>query len=174
MKTLILCCLFCLSAVTYGAENKAEVLFTTINQRLGYMQDVALYKAQNNLAIENTERELVVLQKAKQAAAAKGLDPLLVAGFFKAQIAAAKAIQYRYRADLLSAPIEKAPLDLNKEIRPALIKLGNQIIEQMGAYIEQHGSFTPSQQNEFFKHVNQIYLSEADKQKLFNGLLKIR
>ncbi len=105
------------SALTPNTQD-AEALFETINQRLSYMKDVGLYKAQNQLAIENVERERVVLNSAKTAAAEKGLDADAVAGFFTAQISAAKAIQYRYRADLLSQPSQRQPLDLNAEIRP--------------------------------------------------------
>ncbi|NQZ12021.1 MAG: gamma subclass chorismate mutase AroQ [Algicola sp.] len=155
-------------------DNKATALFETINQRLGYMTDVALYKAQNQLAIENTKREIVVINSAKASAAEAGLDPARVEAFFKAQISAAKAIQYRYRAELLSQPIERLPLDLNKEIRPALIKLGHQIIEQMAGYVKQHGAFKPEQWAAFLKIVNQQYLSKMDKTRLFEGLLRIR
>ena len=174
MKKIMLWCLFCISGLAHASNDKAMELFETINQRLGYMTDVALYKAQNQLAIENTKREIVVINSAKASAAKAGLDPAKVETFFKAQISAAKAIQYRYRAQLLTQPIERLPLDLNKEIRPALIRLGNQIIEQMAAYVKQHGGFKVEHRAAFMKIVNQEYLNKMDKNKLFEGLLKIR
>ena len=166
-----------LSITTFGVSantQDAEALFDTINQRLSYMKDVGLYKAQNQLAIENVERERVVLNSAKTAAAEKGLDADAVAGFFTAQISAAKAIQYRYRADLLSQPSQRQPLDLTAEIRPALLTLGHSISAQMAAYIAKNGRFKPSQRSRFLRIVDQQYLFKADKQRLFDGLLKIK
>lgn len=178
MKALILGCLLGFSALmSIGASagnNSAQMLFETINQRLSYMEDVGLYKAQNQLAIENIDREVIVLNSAKAAAASKGLDAERVAAFFSAQISAAKAIQYRYRADLLSAPSDREPLDLNDKIRPALITLGDQIITQMAAYISENGQFKQSQRGQFFRIVDQYYLSKPDKQRLFDGLLQIQ
>lgn len=173
-KSLLSLCLLLSTCITNAATDDPQALFNTINQRLGYMQDVALYKAQNQLAIENNQREVTVLQNAKNTAAAKGLDAQRVEAFFIAQISAAKAIQYRYRADLLSQPIERLPLDLNKHIRPALITLGNKIIEQMATYIAANGGFKTSQRELFFSIVKRRYLSETDKQRLFEGLLQVK
>jgi chorismate mutase len=174
MKMIILGCLLCMSTMVSANDDKATALFETINQRLDYMTDVALYKAQNQLAIENTKREVVVINSAKASAAKAGLDPARVERFFKAQISAAKAIQYRYRAELLTQPIERLPLDLNAQIRPALIKLGNKIIEQMADYVKQQGGFKAEQRAVFLKIVNQDFLSKMDKDKLFEGLLRIQ
>ena len=86
-----------------GRSNLCRI-FSTINERLSYMEDVALFKAQNHLPIEDIQRESVVINKAKVSASEQGLDPEIVKDFFQAQISVAKAIQYRYRADLLSQP----------------------------------------------------------------------
>jgi len=162
------------SSENHSSSNKsAQALFKVINQRLGYMQDVALFKAQNQLAIENLPREKVVLDAAVKNATTAGLNARQVRGFFRAQINAAKAIQYRYRAKLLTDPVEKLPPDLNGHIRPALIKLGDKIIRSMTAHIKQFGSFEKSQKELFFAIVNNQLLSSSDKQKLFNGLIAI-
>ncbi|MFT4925108.1 MAG: chorismate mutase [Phenylobacterium sp.] len=73
---LILSCVFSISITANAADNStmAQTLFKTINQRLSYMEDVALYKAQNQLAIENIKREVVVLNGAKKAASKQGLN----------------------------------------------------------------------------------------------------
>jgi chorismate mutase len=97
-----------------------------------------------------------------------------VEGFFIAQISVAKAIQYRYRADLLSQPSDRAPLDLNEQIRPALIKLGNLIIAQMATTLGQDGPFKASQRELFFQALQHRYISDADKQLLFDGLLGVK
>lgn len=103
MKKVIGYCLFVIFSFHANAEeNAASTLFKTINDRLSYMEDVALFKAVNHLPIEDSVREKKVIANAKTSAASKGLDPDSVEAFFEAQISVAKAIQYRYRADLLS------------------------------------------------------------------------
>ncbi|MDC1287598.1 chorismate mutase [Gammaproteobacteria bacterium] len=156
------------------AEIISSELFKAINDRLGYMEDVALFKAQNHLAIENIEREKVVIDKAKISAHEKGLDPDSVEEFFKAQISVAKAIQFRYRADLLSQPSFREPKDLKREIRPQLLSLGDQIIQQMARYIEAYGSFKPTGFADFDAAINVAYVTTPDKQLLFEALQKVK
>ncbi len=86
------------------------------------MEDVALYKSNNNQAIKDKERELFIINNASLSAEKQGLNKESVIAFFRAQISAAKAIQYRYRADLLSKPTDKEPRNLDTVIGPALIK----------------------------------------------------
>ena len=128
MKKILLFAAMLLFSHQASAEVIASELFKAINERLGYMEDVALFKARRQLAIEDIEREKIVIEKAKKSAQNKGLDPDSVEAFFKAQISVAKAIQFRYRADLLSQPTSREPRDLKQEIRPQLISLGDQII----------------------------------------------
>ncbi len=81
-----------------------EYVASLINQRLSYMKDVAGSKEKNHLAIEDLFQEEKVLSKAELEAEKLGLDGKSVKFFMQAQIDAAKAIQYRYRADWLSIP----------------------------------------------------------------------
>lgn len=163
------------NATQNSAENdSAHQFFNTINQRLSYMPDVALYKAQHQLAIENIAREQVVINAAIKEASKLGLDSRKIRKFFVVQIDAAKAIQYRYRAELLSDPIEKLAPDLNQSIRPALIKLGDKINQQMAKHIKQFGVFKSSQQALFFRTIQQPLMSKRDKQRLFDALLAIK
>ena len=155
-------------------QDSAIALFILINQRLQFMPDVALYKAQNNLAIEHLEREQNVLKAAIASSKKQGLQAQSVKQFFQSQMDVAKAIQYRYRADLLSDPIEKPAPDLNKSIRPALIKLGDEIIVEMGRHINKYGKIDPSLNKLFDNSINHQYISKRDKQLLFQGLTKIR
>jgi chorismate mutase len=174
MKNIFLVCLLSIVSLQVNAEVTSAQLFRTINQRLGYMEDVALFKAQNHLPIEDIQRENVVIEKAKVFASEQGLDPESVEDFFQAQIVVAKAIQYRYRADLLSQPSVRLPRDLQKEVRPALIRLGNQIIEQMAAYCNDHDEFQQTQLPEFNEAITVKYVTETDKQLLFKALLKVK
>ncbi|MFQ9621615.1 MAG: gamma subclass chorismate mutase AroQ [Enterobacteriaceae bacterium] len=75
-----------------------------INERLSLMKDVAGYKAQHHQAIEDLQQEKKVLESATADADSLGLKGESVRPFIQAQMDAAKAIQYRYRADWLAAP----------------------------------------------------------------------
>ena len=157
-----------------AAQPPSADLFQAIGNRLGYMQDVALYKAVNFLAIEDVDRERAVLASAVAHAASAGLDPASVESFFKAQIAVAKAIQYRYRAELLSMPELEPPTDLQRVVRPRLLELGGQIIERMAADLTEHGPFHESQFNAFAAAVDVSYVFDRDKRMLFDALLEVR
>ncbi|MCL9780844.1 chorismate mutase [Vibrio sp. S4M6] len=158
------------------AAGNSSTLFQNINHRLGYMKDVALYKAQKHLQIEDTAREAVVIQKAQAQAKEIGLNPTSVKAFFVAQISAAKAIQYRYRADWLTDPaaLNAKPLNLKTQVRPALITLGDQILSQIKAHLEQSGPFKNNEREQFVNSITVKNLTEADKNNLYNGLMKVR
>jgi chorismate mutase len=137
------------------------------------MEDVALYKANNNKPIEEIDREAVVIERASLSAEKEGLNRQSVIGFFKAQISAAKAIQYRYRADLLSKPTTDTPGDLKTMIRPALIKLGKKINIEIAQYLRDGGSFTKQDLETFKTALDSRYLTNADKETLFEALTQI-
>ncbi|NRB36973.1 MAG: gamma subclass chorismate mutase AroQ [Pseudomonadales bacterium] len=170
--------LLTLLLVTFSINTVAEItateVFVSINERLGYMEDVALYKAHNHLAIEDISREVTVINKAKDSARSKGLNPDQLETFFKAQIAVAKAIQYRYRADLLSRPTLPAAKDLQKELRPSLLRLGDKIINQIALYTASHGSFSLVQFSDFDQVITGRYISQKDKQMIFRALQQTR
>ena len=169
----------CLSLVVFSvpviaAESTHAELFTTINQRLGLMQAVALYKAQNQIAVVDIAREQIVIADAKLSAAKLGLDPDSIEDFFAAQIAVAKAIQYRYRPDwLATAPVDEA-VNLESEIRPALTHLGGKIITLLAATIRSQGNFSERQREHFYAAISQGHVSVQDRQLLFDALLNVR
>lgn len=74
-------------------EKKIKHLADCIQQRLDYMKDVAAYKWQHQLPIENWERGKVVLAKSLESAAVYHLDQASTQAFFEAQIVLAKVIQ---------------------------------------------------------------------------------
>lgn len=164
---------FLLNAPHTFAQTQANAVYLAINERLTYMEDVALYKAIHQKPIEDVTREQVVLAKAVESADLAGLDKTSVAPFFQAQIAVAKAIQYRYRADLLSKPTRAQPRDLQAVIRPALITLGAQINQHIATHLEQHKRFSDDDFSVFKQALTVNYLSDSDKQLLFTALQKI-
>lgn len=112
-----------------------ESLVDLIEARLALMKHVAAYKHLNDIAIEDREREAVVLAHAVAKAEAHGLDGASVVLFFTAKIDAAKAIQQcwfdRWRHGSADTPTE-AP-DLHNEIRPRLIIIGDKLVAMIAA-----------------------------------------
>jgi chorismate mutase, putative len=161
------------ASISAWADDVSSELIHSISERLSYMEDVALYKAQKHVPIEDVAREKLVVDESKMSAKESGLDPESIEAFFRAQISVAKAIQYRVRADLLSTPSEQQPKDLVKEVRPALIHLGDEIILGMSKYLEEHSSFRDVSFEEFSTDVNIGYVTESDKRLLYDALLKV-
>lgn len=168
--------IFAASLISFNsiASVTSQDLFTAINLRLSYMEDVALYKAYNNEPIEDTKREAIVINNASISAEKEGLNKESVVDFFSAQISAANAIQYRYRADLLTTSTDKKPKDLETVIRPELIKLGKDINTKIAQYLREGGSFTKDELEVFKATLKSRYLKESDKELLFDSLTKIR
>ena len=105
-----------------------------------------------------------------------GLDPESVTRFFEAQISAAKAIQYRYRADWLSNPLPEnyQPQDLKAKIRPALIDLGNKILVSIKNSLTKGNAYSQEMQSKFIESISTPQLTDADKKQLFQGLSEIK
>ncbi|OUS30207.1 hypothetical protein A9Q99_06960 [Gammaproteobacteria bacterium 45_16_T64] len=157
------------------ANTSAERVFSTVNQRLSYMEDVARYKHQQHLPVEDLTREKIVLKKALLAAENYGFNITSIQHFFTVQINAAKAIQYRHRADLLAEKNNtQPPKDLIKEVRPALISLGTETLRLLHDYLKDNTAFGPDQYPLFHQSITNRYLSDNDKQLLFDALLNIR
>jgi hypothetical protein len=91
------------------------------------MPAVAAAKHARGLAIEDRERETRVLEHARDAARAHGLDAQSIESLFRVQIALAKAIEGR--AQTSGAPA----LDLESELRPALLAMSDDIVVRLAA-----------------------------------------
>ena len=157
------------------AEPSPEPVFDLINERLSLMKSVALYKAQNGLAVEDKPRETVVIDQAKASAMAAGLDPDSVAAFYQLQIQAAKAIQFRYLAEWTFDPeAANQPAEpLDSHIRPALIQLGDQLVVAMKRFLEAKGCFRTDQLPLFLEAITVEHLTEEEKTKLFESMSMI-
>ena len=112
-----------------------ERLLSLVDQRLQLMQNVAAYKYANHIAIENKQREKVVLASAIASARKLQLDPATLEPFFRLQIEVAKKIQKGWieywKAECIAPDRKNTTADLKTEIRPALIILGDQLVEQL-------------------------------------------
>ncbi|WP_413993358.1 chorismate mutase [Labrys okinawensis] len=170
LAVLLSTCLI-ISEASFAAE--ITPLAEKISQRLSYMKDVAGFKAQNHLPIEDLAQEAKVLASAKAEAEKLGLDPGSVEPLIRAQINAAKAIEYRYEADWLSEPEagwQPRPLD---EVRQEIAELSKEILQQVAQDLKS-GPFGTSDSTDFFKTIREHNLKDPDKQQLFNALLVVR
>jgi len=146
-----------------------EPLFKRIDARLELMRSVAAYKWEHQLAIEDKAREKVVLDKARRSALKAGIAPDSAEAFFITQIEAAKDIQ-RYwfeRWEQGSAP-GIAP-DLNTQIRPQLIALGDEITRGLSSMHK-----VSNQRSAFNTTVAVEGLTPERKNALFQALLDIK
>lgn len=117
--------------VTLSNTFSVTTLAELIRQRLSYMKDVAAYKWKNQLPIEDLEREQVVLRGSMEQAATFGLDSPSTQSFFEAQITSAKLIQQYWFDQWTTHGFDERLTfrDLNSEVRPALLEIGNQTLE---------------------------------------------
>jgi cyclohexadienyl dehydratase len=133
-----------LSIVLMTQSAFADQLLPLVEQRLGYMQDVAAYKWRHSLPIENRERENVVLASAVRQGLRFGLTEDSSRQFFAVQIKAAKEVQAywfkRWQAEPDSVPETTA--DLKDEIRPALLRLGERITAQLAVSLSDLSSLS--------------------------------
>ena len=155
---------------------EAQSLFSLINQNMSYMKDVAVYKAKENLPIEDKTAEQAVLDRVQAQAKKNGLDSASVAAFWAAQISVANNIQtlYQQQLDLEQDQVHFAQPDMDAEIQTALDSLQQQIIAAFPAFIDRYQSVDKAQRLEFYQAMSTEYLSEADKKQLYDALLKVR
>lgn len=172
--SIILIACLCMSAGNSAEPATPLSLFRLINERLAYMEDVALYKAQNRIPIEDIEREQSVLLDAKQLAENLGIVPDSMESFFRAQINAAKAIQYRFRAELLTQDLPSHSINLESEIRPALDRLGLDIITLFAALLEGDVTIIEEHRALFLDSLQVRLLADTDRSTLFDAMLEVR
>lgn len=169
LKTGLLALSLALMSPIVAASDKTQ-LFEQINQRLSYMKDVAGYKADNHQPIEDLNQEARVSASALSVAGNQGLQPMSVKPFIKAQMDAAKAIQYRYRADWLATPEEKwTPLPL-ATVREKIGLLSTHQLQQLAKILKSGGSIDETDRKTFNMMITQHNISDADKALIFDAL----
>ena len=177
----ILICLIALADVVNAASvnqdnspkaaRSVEPLFDQIGYRLDLMKDVAATKWQSKTAIEDLDREAVVIEKAATDALNYGLTPASSRFFFAMQIEAAKEIQRYWFAEWTGGrPFEPPHYDLKTDIRPRLLTLGTSIVE---AIADSYPITNQSLANKFVQSVDIEGLSDATKHALFHALVEI-
>ncbi|ECD0769160.1 chorismate mutase [Salmonella enterica] len=169
-KMLVLVGLF-FSTAALAVPTQNEDVASLINQRLSYMKDVAGYKANNHLAIEDLPQEAKVLSGTVLEAEKLGLDGESVKFFIQVQMDAAKAIQYRYRADWLSIPEKGWQPESLEQVRKKISALNTNILTDISTKLAMDYRFTDK--TAFMKRLDQTHLKNSDKERLWNSLKQI-
>lgn len=122
-----LAAIVCVSSIAQAAQYTQTARL--VNERLSYMKDVAGYKVEQHLPIEDLTQEKKVLDQSLSEAESFGLNSETVKPFIVTQMNVAKAIQYRYRADWLSSPESNwKPQDL-AEVRLKISTLNTELLK---------------------------------------------
>lgn len=168
MKKILLCALIYFSVgICYASHSP---IIQLMNQRMTLMKDVAGYKVKTHQAIEDLQQEQKVLLAGLEQAAQLGIDPQTIEPFIVAQMDIAKVIQYRYRANWLSAPETKLEAEDLNTVRKKIAKLSSELIQHIAGELKRNGhlhDLDPSA----LQHEN---LSSADKMRFIKTLNQIR
>jgi chorismate mutase len=148
-------------------------LIDEINRRLLVMREVAAYKAENNLPVEDLARERKILSLTQIDAENSGLDPQSVMHYMQAQMNVAKAIQYRYMAEWLSLPREPGNHKSLDKVRKIISVLDKNIINSISNKLVT-GGFTDEDKSRIFLYLQTPHLTDADKRLIINSLHLIR
>ncbi|MBN6524163.1 chorismate mutase [Acinetobacter pittii] len=144
-----------------------------VNERLSYMKDVAGYKAEQHLPIEDLTQEKKVLDQSLSEAESLGLNSETVKPFIVTQMNVAKAIQYRYRADWLSSPESNwKPQDL-AEVRLKISSLNTELLKNIADELKRNHNKAPHGCS-YIWPIQHAQLKEADKKALCMTLNKIK
>ncbi|MBN6512436.1 chorismate mutase [Acinetobacter pittii] len=144
-----------------------------VNERLSYMKDVAGYKAEQHLPIEDLTQEKKVLDQSLSEAESFGLNSETVKPFIVTQMNVAKAIQYRYRADWLSSPETNwKPQDL-AEVRLKISSLNTELLKNIAVELKKNHN-KASHGCSYMWPVQHSQLKDADKKALCETLNKIK
>ncbi|PSX05481.1 chorismate mutase [Photobacterium angustum] len=177
MKKIILRFLLAAFVLPSHADELPHDIFKKINDRMSFMSDVAIYKANHHLPIEDLEREDLILKKSASTSEKFGLEVKSSQMFLSSLISSAKAIQYRVRADLLSRTNSQNAFiarDLKAVVRPELLRLGDEINENIYEYLSSGRTFSDRQYESFQKIVTNPHLKESDKLLIFNALKQVK
>jgi len=118
-------------------DSDLAALVSLIDLRLALMPAVAAAKETAGLPVEDPAQEDRVIARVRTRARARDLTPESVEALFRAQLAAARAVQEAY---LAQAPADRPAvptLDLQREARPALTAISDAVVERAGDLAEE-------------------------------------
>ncbi|TPG64910.1 chorismate mutase [Ewingella americana] len=172
---LFLSSLFMVESVFTNAVAAVSLpsLSSAMNQRLLVMKDVAGYKAEHHLPVEDLVREQKVMSLAREEATAAGLEPQSVVPFIQAQMDVAKAIQYRYLADWLSRPEKDWRARDLDEVRKIISDQDNVILHSISQRLLV-GGLSEADKSAMVSELTAPQLSNADKHRLVDTMAAIK
>jgi chorismate mutase-like protein len=131
------------STIPANQQHLTELL-SLISDRLDLMPGVAQAKWNRKLAITDAKRETILLDGLQAKGTQRGLPADVVREFFLAQITAAKVIQEQHFADWTARqqPPFPQPPDLEREIRPKIDKLNEQMLDALTQIWQERSSLT--------------------------------
>ena len=127
----------CVTQPPAADVEKTDRILVLIQERLGYMDDVARNKWNSGAPIEDLPREAEIIDGIGKQAAGYGLNATLAKDFFRAQIEASKIIQVTRFSEWRAQhrpPFKDIP-DLRDAIRPALDALTPQMMKALAAVL---------------------------------------
>ncbi len=158
-------------------QSQITTLARLVDQRLSHMRDVAAYKWINGLPIEDTDRERIVLESSQKSAEKYQLEATSTQRFFEQQIILAKRIQQDWFSQWRKHGFNDYHYaDLDSEVRPALIYLGEEILvaihklEPWNIQRNRYGRFKRS----FTNGLKVKEISAKDKTRLFKAVMDIK
>jgi chorismate mutase-like protein len=114
------------------ATEAAEAIVQNMQRRLMLMNDVAGWKWNHRQEIVDAVREHESLGRLRERGKELGIDPKVVDRFFQAQFEAAKLLQQDRIADWQKHnAMAFVPGDLNKDLRPQIDKINNELLENL-------------------------------------------
>ena len=132
---LVLVFAACAAPLPTHDADKIDRVLALIQQRLGYMDDVARNKWNSGAPIEDLPREREIIESLGRQAPEYGLDPVFARDFFRSQIEASKIIQRTRFAEwrVQNQPPFTIVPDLRDTIRPALDALTPELMKSLAA-----------------------------------------
>lgn len=125
------------SAPALGADKASALaeLRAVIAERLAVMPDVARHKWNNELPVEDLEREEIVLERTIEKAVEAGVDDKLAGRFISHQMMASKQVQASLFVVWRAAgrgKFDGVP-DLQQTLRPQIVSLTDRLIDALKA-----------------------------------------
>ncbi|NDL62784.1 gamma subclass chorismate mutase AroQ [Acerihabitans arboris] len=174
MSRTAFCLLILLSHSAMAATDKPADLFQLIDQRLKFMKDVACYKARHHLPVEDVAREDQVLRHGLQQASRAGFAGDEFRLFLQVQMSAAKAVQYRMRAELEFLPAQRCLSPELSVTRQKISALDDRILRHYAALQHAGGHISPDDFQRFEQILDTRYLKHGEKYALFIALMHAR
>ena len=133
MKCFLLALFFLTSCTNFQHRDDASGrLADLIVERLSWMDEVAAIKRERQLPVVDAKREAELLAAMEKKGVAAGLPAKSVRSFFVGQMEAAKECQQGFMLHMATPKSHAKGLpDLATEVRPALDKIGEQMIEAL-------------------------------------------